>query len=114
MPGQTAQTGAGQIPGLTLLAWAVFNQAGVLKKGFNVGSIVKGTNDYTVNFAAPLPSADYVVQVMGETAQSGAAKVTPTVGGSITANAFVLTFVNQGTGGATLPGNGCFWVGAYG
>lgn len=58
-----SQGSAGGLPGVNLKAWAYVTAAGVLVRGFNVASVAKGVvGGYTVNFAAPMASAEFLMR----------------------------------------------------
>lgn len=56
-----SQGPAGGRTGLTLKAWVLMTAAGVVIRSFNVAGVAKGvTGFYTVTFATPMASTEYL------------------------------------------------------
>ncbi|MDN3923331.1 hypothetical protein [Roseateles violae] len=65
MPGSQSLIGGGDLPGLTLQAWAQISGGGTFRKGFNVASVTSGgTGIVTLNYSTPIPVAQVVVRLL--------------------------------------------------
>lgn len=63
MPGTGTIIGGGQVPGMTLRAWALFTFGGTILKGNGVSAAVKNSSgNYTLTLSQALPDVNAVVK----------------------------------------------------
>jgi hypothetical protein len=109
MPGNSNSINTGNVPGLTLVAWALITGT-TLTKGFNVTSITHGaTGQWTLVLTSAIASASVVLdgKLTNAPASGGPLSIAST--GSTTT---VITFRTE-TNAAVLADPSAFWVGVY-
>lgn len=94
MPGAyTLATGSGQIPGLTIYAWAMINASGTVIKSSGVSSAIRNSiGNYTVTLANPM--ADHVSFVGVASTMGPGGPQAAGVGGLTTSTVSVYTYQN--------------------
>jgi hypothetical protein len=71
----TSATESDNVAKRTAKVWVNFNGSGSIRSSFNVSSVADNVNigDYTVNYASPLSSADYVIAGTARSSQDNGA-----------------------------------------
>lgn len=118
MPGSNALTGGGDVPGLELKAWALFNGvSGALIKGSNVSGVVRTAGGtYQVTMQSAMPSTNAVVKCLPD--KSGAGSFLPVhVYGTVISTSQVNVSAishNTSTNGTAAFDPPMVYVGVYG
>lgn len=107
MPGSQSLIGGGDMPGLTLKAWAICSGGGGLFSGMNVSSVTAGSNgQFTLNLSQPLVNVGRCIVVLKPETPS------PNVGFNRTGtNAAPMVTVLVSGSPSWLSGN--LWIGIY-